>query len=187
LAVVLVSYERQTSQTVAADWMALVGGLMLMGWIGSHFFSLRGIQTYAWQWTVLAMLTTWIADSGAYVVGKFVAGKYVLGKHKMSPRLSPNKTVEGYFGGVVFGTFFVVLIGYFLQIPVIPLLLLGFLITTLTPLGDVGISLLKREANVKDSGNFLPGHGGALDRVDTLLWAVTIAYYLATILPQFQN
>lgn len=187
LAVVLLSYERQTSQTAPADWMALVAGLMLMGWIGSHFFSLRGIDNFAWQWTALAMLTTWLADSGAYVVGKFVAGKVLLGRHKMSPRLSPNKTVEGYLGGVVIGTVFVVLIGYFLQIPLVPLILLGLIITTLTPLGDLGISLLKREANVKDSGNLLPGHGGALDRVDTLLWAVTIAYYLALYLPQLQS
>lgn len=185
LAVVLWSYEKQSSQTVPTDWMALMGGFLLMGWIGSHFFSLRGLDSFAWQLTALAMLTTWIADSGAYVVGKFVAGKYLLGKHKMSPRLSPNKTVEGYFGGIFFGTLFVILIGSFLDLPIGSLLLLGLLITTLTPLGDLGISLLKREAGVKDSGNFLPGHGGALDRVDTLLWAVTITYYLALFLPEF--
>ena len=102
----------------------------------------------------------------------------------MSPRLSPNKTVEGFFGGLVLGTFFTMLIGYFLQLPLWPLLILGLAITILGPLGDLSISLLKREAGVKDSGNLLPGHGGALDRVDTLLWAVTIAYYLALYLPQ---
>ncbi|MCP4359571.1 MAG: phosphatidate cytidylyltransferase [Chloroflexi bacterium] len=186
LTIVLTSYEKQTSQTVPADWMAFIGGFLLLGWIGSHFFLLRSIPQYAWQWTMLAMLTTWIADSGAYVVGKFVAGKHLLGKHKLSPRLSPNKTVEGYAGGIFFGTFFTALIGYFLQVPLLPLVILGLFITILTPLGDLGISLLKREANIKDSGNLLPGHGGALDRVDTLLWAVTIAYYLALFLPQFQ-
>lgn len=184
LTAVLYSYEKQTSQTVAADWMAYMGGFLLLGWLGSHFFLLRGIPHYAWEWTMLAMLTTWIADSGAYVVGKFVAGKYVLGKHRLSPRLSPNKTVEGFFGGLVLGTFFTVLIGYFLQVPLWPLVILGLLITILGPLGDLSISLLKREAGVKDSGNLLPGHGGALDRVDTLLWAVAIAYYLALYLPQ---
>lgn len=185
LAAVLWSYERQSSQTVAVDWMAYMGGFLLLGWLGSHFFSLRGIPNFAWQWTMLAMLTTWIADSGAYVVGKFVAGKYVLGKHRMSPRLSPNKTVEGFLGGVVLGTFFTVMIGYWLNVPLVPLVVLGLLITILGPLGDLSISLLKREAGVKDSGHLLPGHGGALDRVDTLLWAVAIAYYLALYLPQF--
>ncbi len=184
LTAVLYSYEKQSSQTVAIDWMAYMGGFLLLGWLGSHFFWLRGIPNYAWQWTALAMITTWVADSGAYVVGKFVAGKYVLGRHKMSPRLSPNKTVEGFFGGLVLGTFFTMLIGYFLQLPLWPLLILGLAITILGPLGDLSISLLKREAGVKDSGNLLPGHGGALDRVDTLLWAVTIAYYLALYLPQ---
>jgi phosphatidate cytidylyltransferase len=187
LAAVLISYERESSKTVTADWLALMGGFLLMGWLGSHFFSLRGIENYAWQWTALAMLATWLTDSGAYLVGKFVAGKYVLGKHKMSPRLSPNKTVEGFFGGLVFGVGFTVLLGYFLQIPITPLLLLGLLIGLLGPLGDLSISLLKREAGVKDSGNLLPGHGGALDRVDTLLWTLAIAYYLAIFLPQLQN
>ncbi len=189
LTAVLWSYEKGTSQTTAADWMALVGGFILLGWMGGHFFRLRALEpnAFAWRLTALAMLITWIADSGAYVVGKFVAGKYVLGKHKLSPRLSPNKTVEGYFGGVFFGTVFTVLIGYFMGVPILALILMGLIITTLTPLGDLGISLLKREAGVKDSGSLLPGHGGALDRVDTLLWAVTIAYYLAIFLPQLQN
>lgn len=185
LVVVLWSYEQKSSPNVSADWMALMGGVLLMGWLGGHFFRLRGIDTYAWQWTALAMFTTWAADSGAYLVGKFVAGTYVLGRHKMSPRLSPNKTVEGFLGGIVFGIALSLLVGYFLQAPFWPLLLLGVMITVLGPLGDLSISLLKREAGVKDSGNLLPGHGGALDRVDTLLWTVAIAYYLALFLPQF--
>ncbi len=187
LVVVLWSYEQKSSANVSVDWMALMGGLLLMGWLGGHFFRLRGIDTYAWQWTALAMFTTWAADSGAYLVGKFVAGTYVLGRHKMSPRLSPNKTVEGFLGGIAFGIALSLLVGYFLQAPFWPLLLLGVMITVLGPLGDLSISLLKREAGVKDSGNLLPGHGGALDRVDTLLWTVAIAYYLALFLPQFQG
>lgn len=187
LAAVLWSYEKQTSTHVATDWMALMGGVLVMGWLGGHFFSIRGLPLYAWQWTAVTMLTTWMTDSGAYLVGKFVAGKYILGKHKMSPRLSPNKTIEGFFGGVFFGVAICVIIGSLLNLPLWPLLILGFTLTLLTPLGDLSISLLKREAGVKDSGNLLPGHGGALDRVDTLLWAVAIGYYLALLLPQLQN
>lgn len=184
LAVVLWSYEKQTSGTVPADWMALMGGLLVLGWLGGHFFRLRGLEQYAWQWTALAMIITWVADSGAYVVGSFIAGKSGIGRHKLSPRLSPNKTVEGLLGGVFFGTMAALLAGYLLQLPLWPLLILGLFITLLAPLGDLSISLLKREAGVKDSGNLLPGHGGALDRVDSLLWAVAIAYYLALFLPQ---
>ena len=170
-------YEVRKDQSAAATWMAMMGGVMLIGWLGSHFFSLRNSGTMAWQWTMLAMAGTWIADSGAYVVGKFLAGK-ILGKHNLSPRLSPNKTVEGYVGGVVLGTAFTVILAYFLQLPLVGALILGLLISIVSPMGDLGISLLKREAGVKDSGTIFRGHGGALDRVDSLIWSVTMAFYL---------
>lgn len=174
-------YEGGVSQTVPANWFALIAGLILFGWICGHFFRLRALPDMAWQWTMLAMLSTWIADSGAYLVGRFIAGKVVLGKHALTPRLSPNKTVEGFLGGVVLGTLFTILIGSLLKIEFLPALLLGLLVSTLGTVGDLGISLLKREAGVKDSGNLFPGHGGALDRIDSLMWTVAIAYYLALI------
>jgi phosphatidate cytidylyltransferase len=170
-------YEIKKDESAPATWMAMVGGVMLIGWLGSHFFSLRNIDTMAWQWTMLAMLSTWIADSAAYVVGKYLAGN-VLGKHRLSPRLSPNKTVEGYVGGIVLGTAFTVGLAYFLELPLDSALILGLLISIIGPMGDLGISLLKREAQVKDSGTIFGGHGGALDRVDSLIWSVTIAFYL---------
>ena len=176
------TYEKETSQSVPADWMAATTGLILIGWIGSHFFLLRNLPDFDWQWTMLAMVSTWTGDAGAYIVGKFIAGQYILGKHKLSPRLSPNKTVEGYFGGVFFSTMFSLLMAYLLDIPYQNALLLALLISIITPLGDLGISLLKREAHIKDSGTIFRSHGGALDRIDTLLWAVTIAYYLALVL-----
>ncbi len=171
-------YEANSSQTVPANWFASVAGLILFGWVCGHFFRLRSLPDMAWQWTMLAMLGTWIADSGAYLVGRFFAGK-VVGKHALSPRLSPNKTVEGFIGGIVLGTLFTVLIGYLLNIALLPALLLGLLVSTIGTVGDLGISLLKREARVKDSGTLFPGHGGALDRIDSLMWTVAIGYYLA--------
>lgn len=187
LAYALWTYEKQTSQTVPADWMATTMGLFLLGWLGSHFFLVRNLPIIGWQWTMLAICSTWIGDSGAYIVGKFIAGKYI-GKHKLSPRLSPNKTVEGYFGGIAFSITFSMVIAYLINlyslvdIPYLHVLLLALMISIITPLGDLGISLLKREAHVKDSGTIFKEHGGALDRVDTLLWAVAIAYYLALFL-----
>ena len=172
-------YEITRSQTVPANWFAAIAGLILFGWVCGHFFRLRALPDMAWQWTILAMSSTWIADSGAYLVGRFVAGKVFLGKHALSPRLSPNKTVEGFMGGIVLGTSFTVLIGSWLNIATVPALILGLLVSTIGTVGDLGISLLKREAGVKDSGTLFPGHGGALDRIDSLMWTIAIAYYLA--------
>jgi phosphatidate cytidylyltransferase len=153
--------------------MAAIGGIILLGWLGSHFFRLRGLDIdQAAAWTALAMLGTWIADSGAYVFGKS------LGRHKLSPRLSPNKTVEGYLGGIVVGTISTVLLAVLLDLSVTVALALGLLVSVVSPAGDLGVSMLKRSAGVKDSGNLLPGHGGAYDRIDTLVWSVALAYYL---------
>lgn len=171
-------HERRGSQQALNTWLGLLFGVVLLGWLGSHFLRLRGLEQQAWQWTMLAMLSTWTADSGAYLVGRFLAGR-VLGRHLLTPRLSPNKTIEGLFGGIVLGTLFTLGFGVLLQLPWGSVLTFGLLITCLTPMGDLGISYLKRLAGVKDSGTLFPGHGGALDRIDSLVWAVAIAYYLA--------
>lgn len=173
LSLALWLYEKEGVTQAPRSWMAAIGVVILMGWLGSHFFRLRGLPEHAIEWTALAMLSTWIADSGAYVFGK------TLGKHKLAPRLSPNKTIEGYIGGIFSGTILTVLIGYFLDLSLALALAAGLFISIVSPLGDLGISLLKRTVGVKDSGNLLPGHGGALDRVDSLIWSVTMVYYLA--------
>jgi phosphatidate cytidylyltransferase len=170
-------YETRTDGIALPTWMIMVGGVVLLGWLTSHFFRLREIEPLGWQWTILVFVSTWVADSAAYVVGKFLAGN-VLGKHHLSPRLSPNKTIEGYVGGVIIGTAGTLLTAYILHLPMVLALGLGMLISIVGPLGDLGISLLKREAGVKDSGKTFRGHGGALDRIDSLMWTTAIAFYI---------
>ena len=167
-------YEFRTSENAPASWLATSMGIVLLGWIGAHFFRLRGLppEPAAWQWAATAMIGTWVADSGAYVFGK------TMGRHKLSPRLSPNKTVEGYIGSLLTGTLITVLLALYFDLGIIPGFVLGLLVSGVSPAGDLGISLIKRNAGVKDSGNLLPGHGGALDRIDSLVWSVTMAYYL---------
>lgn len=178
LGYVLWLYEKRPESNAPGSWMANVTALVLMGWLGSHFFRLRGLEIEnAAAWTALAMLGTWIADSGAYVFGKS------FGRHKLSPKLSPNKTIEGYLGGAIVGTIFTVVIAFFLDLffldlNIIQALALGLLVSIVSPAGDLGVSLLKRSVDVKDSGNLLPGHGGALDRIDSLVWSMALAYYL---------
>jgi phosphatidate cytidylyltransferase len=165
-------YERRSHEPAAVNWLATMSGILLLGWLGSHFFRLRGVGEMAWEWTAMAMLGTWVADSGAYVFGK------TMGRRKLAPRLSPNKTIEGYVGGIITGVLATVLVGRALALPLGGLIALGLLVSVVSPAGDLGESLLKRSAGVKDSGTLFPGHGGALDRIDSLIWSVAMAYYL---------
>lgn len=167
------SYEKQKTTLATADLVATWGGILLIGWLGSHFLLLRQLPN-GWQWAMLVIVTVWSADTFAYLVGRQI------GKHKLVPRLSPKKSVEGYVGGIVFGVLTGGLLTYFF-FPAVSLpfsLALSLVLSLTVPAGDLSISLFKREAGVKDSGHIFPGHGGILDRVDSLLWGVALAYYI---------
>lgn len=120
-------------------------------------------------WLLTALMMVWAADSGAYFAGR------KFGKHKLSPRISPNKTIEGLVGGVVAGMVVALCISLLAgadssQLPAIALVAL--LATLFSVAGDLFESLLKRHAGVKDSGHLIPGHGGVLDRLDGVLAAL---------------
>jgi phosphatidate cytidylyltransferase len=126
----------------------------------------------------------WIGDSAAYFVGR------AYGRHKMAPRLSPKKSWEGYAAGVIAaalaGAGLAAIYNNVLHlspsVTVTAGLVLGLVLGLITTLGDVGISMMKREMQVKDTGTLLPGHGGVLDRIDSWLWAGVLGYYLALVL-----
>jgi len=170
-----IRYELGRSNT-SIDFGITLGGILYIGWLGSYLISLRFLPDGLW-WILLAIPTVGIADGGAYLFGTR------LGKHKMAPRLSPKKTWEGYFGGVLFGILGGALLGMIFhnsapQISILDGLILGAILGFITPLGDLGESMLKRQFNLKDSSNILPGHGGMMDRIDTWLWAACLSYYL---------
>jgi len=131
---------------------------------------------FLWQqspwWLMYVFLLVWCADSGAYFVGR------KFGKRKMAPNVSPNKSMEGLAGGVVTGLLVVIGISVFmLQLSGTALLAfaaLSVVTILISVLGDLFESMLKRRAKVKDSGTILPGHGGVLDRIDSLLSATPI-------------
>jgi phosphatidate cytidylyltransferase len=112
-------------------------------------------------------------DTGAYYTGRS------LGKHKLAPRISPGKTIEGFFGGLIaaIGAGALCKYTFFPQLNLLHALLLGALIGLLGPVGDLAESLLKRGSEVKDSGTILPGHGGVLDRVDAILFCAPLVYF----------
>ena len=148
--------------------LALMGVVILTACITAMF--------YLWQlspwWLLYVFVLVWCADSGAYFVGR------KLGRRKMAPNVSPNKSMEGLAGGLVTGLLVVVAISVFkLQLtglPLIAFLSLSALTILASVLGDLFESMLKRRADVKDSGTILPGHGGVLDRIDSLLSAMPI-------------
>lgn len=112
----------------------------------------------------------WSSDTFAYLTGKF------FGKHKMAPKISPKKTWEGYAGGVIL----TLVLSYFIEKYQHDLrgnwMVVGFLVASFAPLGDLVESQLKRSFGVKDSGNIIPGHGGVLDRLDSFLICVPVVY-----------
>jgi phosphatidate cytidylyltransferase len=165
-------YEKGRTPLATADWLATMGGVLILGWLGRYFLLLRGLDEHG-QWAFLVIFTIWVADTFAYLIGS----KY--GKHKLVPRLSPKKSYEGYIAGIIFGTIGSIVVSFiFPSITLLLAILIGLVITSTSLAGDLAFSLLKREAQVKDSGHLFPGHGGALDRLDALLWGVALAYYL---------
>ncbi len=124
----------------------------------------------AWIVTYI-FAVTWSTDAGAYFVGMR------FGKHKLAPRLSPKKTIEGSVGGIVAATVMSLLWGAGIHLPWWHCLILGPVIGVLGQVGDLCESALKRDIGVKDFGMVLPGHGGILDRFDSLLFTAPIAYY----------
>ena len=160
--------------TPTADWaLALAMGLYL-GWMGGHFLRIRALPDDGFAWLAVALLCVWASDSGAYFVGTW------LGRHKLAPKLSPKKTWEGIAGGFIGAIGAALLLSSWVGISIPQALLLGVVVAILAPFGDLSISMMKRHVGVKDSGNLIPGHGGALDRIDSLLFVVPAVYYLAT-------
>ena len=152
---------------VAYSWF----GIAYIGLLFAHFVLLRRVDAmlpYFW----LALIGTWASDSGAYFVGcRF-------GRRSLAKNISPAKTIEGALGGVLTCLAAVVLGGlYVFDLPVQELFGLGLLIAIAAPVGDLAESTLKRFAGIKDSGRLFPGHGGVLDRFDSLLFVVPSVYY----------
>lgn len=148
-------------------------GLLYLPWLLGFFIMLRSSPDHeqGWLFFALPLLATFAADTGAFFVG------YYFGKHKLAPEVSPNKTVEGATGGLVFSFLIILLVTQFAQIwTPLDALLYAALVASASQLGDLAESLIKRSLKIKDSGSSLPGHGGVLDRIDGLLFAVPATY-----------
>ncbi len=127
-----------------------------------------------WAYLIITLLgSIWVCDSAAYFIGK------AIGKHKLFERISPKKTIEGAIAGFVFAILSFVGLGklFLAEIPIVHFIVGGAIVGLLGQYGDLAESMLKRDAGVKDSSNLLPGHGGALDRFDSILF-VSPSYFI---------
>ena len=170
------SFAWQLTRTAEAeepfvDWALSLAGALYVGWLASHFILLRKLPG-GLGWVLLAVLATWLCDSFAYIFGR------VWGKHPFFPRISPKKTWEGTLGGWVGGTGTSLVMGGALGLSILESLTLGLAISLAATFGDLAESMVKRQVGVKDSGSLIPGHGGILDRMDSLLFVVAVVYYL---------
>lgn len=150
-------------------------GILTIGWaFGYHVILLRNSGPIGTSLCFLLAGTVWCGDTGAYLIGRAV------GKHKLGTPISPRKTIEGTIGGLVVGTLVGFSLGTILlmdKIPLVHIALIGLLLTLMGQLGDLSESLMKRTAGVKDSGDVIPGHGGLLDRCDSLIFSAPVLYY----------
>ena len=135
---------------------------------------------------ILVFVISWTCDTAAFAVGSLI------GKHKLIPEVSPKKTVEGAIGGVVFSALLCTVYGFGLdliieniQVNYLYLFLFGLILSVVSQLGDLIASLIKREYGVKDYGRIFPGHGGVLDRFDSVLAVSTILLILSIVFPPF--
>ncbi len=161
---------RGSRELPIVGWALSLGGAIYIGLLLSHFVLLRALDR-GLEWTLLAFFPAWANDTGAYLVGRWI------GNHPFAPRISPKKTWEGSIGGWILGIAVGTLMGALLGLPLLHDVLLGLLISLAATGGDLVESMFKRWAGVKDSGRLIPGHGGVLDRIDSLLFAVVTVYY----------
>jgi phosphatidate cytidylyltransferase len=155
------------------SWGLTIVGALYIGGMGSHLILVRNMPM-GLQWLFLTLLVVWTSDSAAYAFGSR------FGRHKLAPEISPNKSWEGAIAGALlsFAVAIVVSVTY-IHVHLWQGALLGVLLNLAAVFGDLSKSLIKRQVGVKDTGNLIPGHGGMLDRIDSLLFGGVVTYYFA--------
>jgi len=171
LAVLVMAVSQDLSSTITHMGMALFG-ILFIGFLLAYVSLIRNMPNGR-TWVLFLIITVWAGDISALLSGSF------LGRHKLYPKISPNKTFEG-LGGAIVGSIIVALAFSWLFIPNLKMgscILLALGLGILGQLGDFTESMLKRSAQVKDSGTLIPGHGGMLDRLDSFLFSAPFLHY----------
>ena len=176
-------YERKGAVETGTILFCLMAGVLIPVFYSS-LIQLRMQEHGAFK-VMLPVVVAFLTDTGAYFVGMF------LGKHRGITLVSPKKSAEGFVGGLLSGVVFMLCYGailqqcFQLQVSMPIMALYGFLGSLVTILGDLSFSLIKRQVGIKDYGHLLPGHGGMLDRFDSLIFAAPAMWVLVNLLPAF--
>ena len=171
LFVLFMATSKDLSSTISSMGMALFG-ILYVGFLLTHVSLIRNMANGR-LWVLFLVTTVWAGDIFALLSGSF------FGRHKLYPKISPNKTFEG-LGGAIVGSIIVALVFSLIFIPrleKVPCILVAIGLGILGQFGDFTESMLKRGAQVKDSGTLIPGHGGMLDRVDSFLFSAPFLHY----------
>ncbi len=156
------------------SWAWTVAGILYAGWLLSYMVELRGL-TEGRNWVFLAFFVTFASDTAAFFVGR------TWGRRRLAPSISPAKTWEGaiagVFGAIIISWLFTLSTPLKVNLTYWQAIILGLLVSISGQLGDLVESLFKRNMGVKDSGRLIPGHGGALDRMDSVVFAGVLVYY----------
>ena len=180
IAILLAELRRGASKQTLVNTSSTLLGTLYIGWLGAHVVALRELPwtlsvPYAqgMAFALLPFFLAWTCDTAAYLVGR------AWGRHRLAPNVSPGKSVEGAVGGllasVAAGVAARAWFAPFLSLG--SALALGALVGIFAQLGDLVESLLKRDAETKESSSLIPGHGGVLDRFDSLLFSAPLVYY----------
>ena len=165
---------RPQKEGTLIGWAWTIAGILYIGWLLSYLVALRELDDGR-NWVFLALFATFGSDTAAFFAGR------ALGRHKLSPHISPQKTWEGaiagLLGAIVISLLFTIPTPLSLPLSYGQAILLGLLVSIFGQLGDLAESLLKRSMGVKDSGRLVPGHGGFLDRMDSIVFASIVVYY----------
>jgi len=180
LAVMIAELIRKDKGHAVYHISVTIFGVLYISWLGSHLMLLRELPIMAgldysvgFTFVIIAFTLTWCCDTGAYTFGK------IFGRTKLFPSVSPGKTVEGAVGGTILSIAGILALGLVLDLPMgtTEAVILAIAASVTGQLGDLVESMIKRDAKIKDSSTTIPGHGGILDRFDSLLFTAPLIYY----------
>lgn len=163
--------------SIFVGWAWTLAGILYMGWMLGHYVALRELDQGK-EWVIFALFSAFACDTAAFLTGR------TWGRRPLAPTISPGKTWEGAVGGFIAAIAAALIlytlldaVGSSLPTSYAQTILLGCFIGLFAQIGDLSESLLKRRAGVKDSGSLIPGHGGILDRIDSLVFTGVVVYY----------